>query len=244
MREDVLSGVWSTGALLEAVLAGLAEREGELREAQAVHGLDALSETEIHPLLAACFRRAGFGVFPEQPYPGRPGSRPRRSQRERCDLVLTPAPDSQIVDPVAVLAERDKAAQTLFGGATLPAIPAGCEPADACWVEVKSIGQNAYQRGVPGPNRGYSGELLQGVSGDVAKLARAEGIRHAFAMAAVFAGTEESARHDIEVVIRRCLDKGHYVREWELASVPVTDRIGNRVCVVGMLRVVPASGVP
>ena len=76
-------------AVCRAAAAGIAGRETELREEQAVRGIDSLSEGEIQGLLARGILDAGFGVRREVRYPA-DRSRALRSSGKRCDLVSTP----------------------------------------------------------------------------------------------------------------------------------------------------------
>src|SRR5690606_6705856 len=103
--QPILQTMWRPDQLpimlVDLAADALRNRSQELAAEQAVYGLDALSEVEFHPILAAAFRAAGLGVWPEQPYPGHPGKRPKRVERERCDLVLTESPDAPLRDPVA-----------------------------------------------------------------------------------------------------------------------------------------------
>jgi hypothetical protein len=82
--------IWAFDHLADAVAAGLARAEADLAAEQAVHGLDIRRELDIHPILHAGLRAAGYGVTPEQRFP-RDRVHRRRSQGVRCDLVVTPA---------------------------------------------------------------------------------------------------------------------------------------------------------
>src|ERR1043165_5661865 len=81
--------MWRPDLLTDIAAAALKSHAEALAAEQAVRGLDALAETGFHPILAAGYAAAGFGVFREQPYPGQPMKRPRHMERERCDLALT-----------------------------------------------------------------------------------------------------------------------------------------------------------
>lgn len=61
---------WSLDDIADALADTLRERDAALTAEQAVYGLDALDEVELHPLLADGLARATpFGVLREQPYP-------------------------------------------------------------------------------------------------------------------------------------------------------------------------------
>jgi hypothetical protein len=104
---------WSWSALADALAAGLARAADALELEQAVRGLDACGELELHPVLQAALRDAGYGVFAEQRFP-RDRDQRKRSAGARCDLVVTPD------------------AATPLDDAAL---------ADALWIEVKVVAQ-------------------------------------------------------------------------------------------------------
>jgi hypothetical protein len=223
--------------LVDIAAEGLQKRSGELEAEQAVYGLDALSEVQFHPLLAAAFRGAGFGVWPEQPLPGIVSNRPKRAERERCDLVLTESPLHPLVDPVAVLKESDAAAGTLFAGQMAPPKPRGVPPEEAYWLEVKLVEQFCFSAGVPGPNRSYSSELLSIAPRDIPKLAADTLVRFGGLMLILFTAGREVAEHDLGAMAHRCLDQGFPVAApcWRGFAVP--DRIGNTWCTISILPV-------
>ncbi|HEX7009816.1 MAG TPA: hypothetical protein VF184_07535, partial [Phycisphaeraceae bacterium] len=80
---------WSIADIADAVAAGLSAQARAEDLEQAVYGLDARDELELHPLIQQALRAAGYGVWPEQRYPGAWNHR-KRSLGQRCDLVLTP----------------------------------------------------------------------------------------------------------------------------------------------------------
>lgn len=81
---------WSWSALADALAAGLARAAAEVELEQAVNGLDARRELELHPVLAAALRDAGYHVLAEQRFP-RDRHQRKRSAGSRCDLVVTTA---------------------------------------------------------------------------------------------------------------------------------------------------------
>lgn len=92
--------MWNTDVLIDTAAAALRRESARLREEGAVRGLDACAEVALHALLEKGFRDGGFGVYRERPFPGLGGARPRHSERERCDIVLTPDPAVELLDPV------------------------------------------------------------------------------------------------------------------------------------------------
>jgi hypothetical protein len=236
--------VWTPETLatviVECCARGLQRRRDELTAEQAVRGIDALSEREIHPLLRGALGAAGLGVFAEVPYPGQPGTRPRHAERLKCDIVITESPALPVIDPVAELKTIDAAEGTLFAaaaGAIARGSRRGVAPGDAFWLEVKSVGQHCYTAAVPGPNRSYSSELLGVVPTDVPKLAADATIRHAGLLLVLFTETDEVAEHDVAVLMHRCLDRGLPVAWPATERFAIPDLIGNRRCTLSLVPV-------
>jgi hypothetical protein len=227
--------MWRPDQIADLCAAALKNRAEALRLEQAVRGLDALQETEFHPLLADGLAAAGFGVACEFPYPGE--LRRRFAERERCDLVLTPSPEVPILDPVELVKEAEAAAGTLFGGvaeAPLEGIP----PEEAYWLEVKLVGQFCFSNGVPGPNRAYASELLSLAASDIPKIARDARIRHGGLILILFTDDRATAEHDLAAFLHRCLDKELPVSSPSVARFEIPDLIGNTLCTIS---VVPVS---
>jgi len=129
--------VWSLDAMADSLAAAIASHEAALRREQAVHGLDALQEVDIHPLLAPALRTIDsrdadmpLTVLREQPYPHEWLRKARKSvftgveilpehrDRQRCDLVLIEPPgvrlDDQLLQQKAVRKRKRAAEGTLF----------------------------------------------------------------------------------------------------------------------------------
>jgi hypothetical protein len=232
--------MWRCEDLAEAAAGALKARAAELDLEQSVRGIDALTEVELHPLLRAGLESAGFAALAEQPYPGEPALRPQHRDRERCDLVLLPAGSESrsLADPVLQIHEQDRAAQTLFASLA-PAPPPGVDPSDAFWLEVKAVGQFSFCNGIPGPNATYASELVRGPALDAAKLSRDRMIEHSGILLIHFTDDERTAAHDLGVMVHRCLDRDLSICEPVSIRFPITDRIGNRVCSVSLIRVRP-----
>ena len=230
---------WQLDAILDGLSSTLAARERDLQSEQAVHGLDALDEVALHPVLARGLEGSGLSVFRETPYPGQPEHLPKESERLRCDLVIGPGNATGIADIVRQGKELRRAEGTLFAGvaAELLAPPPGAiEPADAFWLEVKVIGQFSYVDGFAGPNRTYASQFGACIS-DVRKLAAGREIIHAALAIVLFNEAEEVAEHDLAAFMHKCLDRNLPVAELRRLTIPITDRIGNTVCSVGLVRV-------
>lgn len=208
---------WSLAEIADALAQGLARASEEDRVEQAVRGLDSLAEVQLHSRLADVLAAAGYGVEREQRYLGQ-RSRRRRSEGQRCDLVLTPR---------GLPLEQEEAAQTLF------APPGAVVPAEALWLEVKVVVQFTED----GPNRSYASDLQQPVRQDVAKLARDSFIAHAAVLLVLFTADETTARHDLDLWGMRCAERGLDVAPPCVRHIPIVDRLGNSVCTVALFRV-------
>lgn len=235
----MLPRMWRPDQIADIAAAALHERSEALRLEQAVRGLDALSEVQFHPILADALAAAGFGVATEFPYPGLPGRRPKRSERERCDLVLTPSPEVPILDPVAEAVQREEAAGGLFDPELVAQAYPGIPPEEAYWVEVKLVGQHCFSAGVPGPNRTYASELLTTAAADLMKLSRDARICFGALLLILFNADERTATHDLAAFMHRCLDKELPVMSPSRASFEVPDLIGNAVCTAAMVPIWP-----
>jgi hypothetical protein len=225
--------MWDLQELARTARRALEEFSRQSVEEQAVHGVDALSELQLHPLLAAAFRGAGFGVTREHPYPGEAAKRPLFRSRPRCDLVLTSSPDLALIDPVAELLETDKGAGTLFAEVA-PAL-SGITPSEAFWLEVKVVGQFTYTLGVPGPNRAYGSELTTSLYVDLAKIGADESLRHAGLLLILFTDEQATAEHDLSIALHRSLDRGFRFRSPVVETFHLPDRVGNRTCTVALV---------
>ncbi len=248
--------VWDTRIIVEAVCRGLAAAERSRSVEQSPFGIESCSEAQLHPLIADALRAEGFGALREQPYPlervakkGRrkPGGLPNESERNRCDLVVTPRAGLRLADRLSEAKEHEavkaKVSGTLFERHALAEAPrhdataAGVD--EVYWLEVKTAGQFAYVDGVPGPFA-YGSVLVRGVGADLKKLRDDPDVLHGGAMMVLFCAGEEVATHDIGEVASRCADKGLLLTVPAVSGFPLPDRIGNRWCGVGLFT--PARG--
>ena len=198
---------WSWPALADALAAGLARAAEAVEIEQAVRGLDACRELELHPVLQAALREAGYGVFPEQRFP-RDRSQRKRSAGSRCDLVVTP--DAAPLDDAAL--------------------------GDALWIEVKVVAQ--FQP--LGPNRSYARALQSPVWNDVKKLASDPAIAHGLVLLVLFTADAATADHDLEVWRSRAVARGLHLWPCVQRSLPIGDRLGNRLCTVALFPLDPS----
>lgn len=199
---------WSWSALADALAAGLARAADAIELEQAVRGLDAYGEIELHPVLGAALRDAGFGVFHEQRFP-RDRNQRKRSAGARCDLVLTPDAGTPLDDDAL---------------------------GDALWIEVKVVAQFAPL----GPHRGYARALQTPVWGDVKKLARDPTIVHGLMVLVLFTVDAVTADHDLDVWCTRAVELGLHLWPRAQRSLPIGDRLGNRLCTVALFPLDPS----
>lgn len=225
--------MWDLGQIADALADGLRARAAELDAEDSVYGLDAMSELDLHPVLRNSLSRAGFGVIREQPYAGDPWSRPKESARDRCDIVLTPNPDTPLADDALEIKERDKAGGTLFEASVRdqPLVAQGLAPEDAFWLEIKTVGQHSVVAGVAGANQTYASALLA-CRGDLAKLSGDDRIRFGALCVVLFAEDEPIARHDLDALLHKCLDEDLPVSAPSVRVFGITERIGNTVTAV------------
>ena len=208
---------WFTGDIADTVTAGLRSRAAADDAEAAVYSIDALDELALHPLLHAGLAAGGWGVHPEQRYPGA-RTRRRRSEGERCDVVLTPD-GRPLGDPLR--------AGTLFDPAD------AAEVDEAYWLEIKSVAQFE----VGGAFRRYSAELLGTVTRDVRKLAGDDAIRHAGLLLVLFTRDRETAEHDLHAWHGRCLSKALPAAVPAIRGFPLRDRLGNGWCAMAVVGV-------
>ena len=230
---------WRLDEIGAGLAVGLAGAEASFAAEQAVHGLDALAEVDLHPILARGLREVGFAVFRETPYPGQPRVLPKESERQRCDLVVAPEGTAGITDSVRQGKELRKAEGTLFAAVAhdLHAPPVGSlPPEEALWVEVKTVGQHTYVDGLAGPNRSYASQFNTCMA-DIRKLAGGRSIGHAVLALVLFNESGAVAEHDLTAFMHKCLDRHLPVADLRRESFPIADRIGNGVCTVGLVSV-------
>jgi hypothetical protein len=245
-----LLGPHLADSLCETLVAALRRADTERRDEQAPLGIDALDEVALHPILAEGLTVAGWGVHRETRYPGLesddPGSpAPRGSRkdnaRDRCDLVLTERPGLALLDPVHADRRVRAGDGTLFADLA-PAMEASASadavrPEDAFWLEIKAVAQYAYRDGVPGPNRTYASEMVNGPAADVCKLIGDGVIENAAVALVLFTETEAVARNDAEQTAHALLDMGLPIGIPEIRSTPIDDRAGNAYASVAVFSI-------
>lgn len=209
---------WCVATLADALETGLLREEQRLKTEQAISGLDVRQEVDLHVQLAEDLAATGLGVHREIRYPVARRHR-RRTQGDRCDLVLTP--DNR---PLQI----PEAEATLFRDDHAVALE------DAFWLEVKVVAQFTEE----GANASYSSQLLSTVQDDIAKLSRDRGILHAGLLIVLFTANAEIADHDLGIWQDRCLEKSLPISAPFNRVVPIVDRLGHQCCT---LRIYPVG---
>lgn len=209
-----MCGMWSIADIADALADGLAAHCAQLDDEHAVYGLDAHAELEVHPVIAAAFAQAGFGVHQEQRYPS-DRSKKRGSEGDRCDLVLTPGNRA--------LAAPDRL-PTLFDPAD------AVDLAEAFWLEVKVVSQFTTE----GANARYAAAFTTPVRRDVMKLSRDKRIVHAGVLIVLFVASRDVAEHDLGIWQDKCLAHGAPIGAPSVRYVPMTDRHGNALCTIAL----------
>ena len=228
--------VWSIDQIADFMAESVMAENLRLRAEDAVAGVDALDETALHPVIASYFSRCGLGVLREHHFPTPKRARPRNSERERCDLVLTHDPAGVLIDPVEVDRREHELAVTLFAPvAEQAAALAGTASEDALWIELKVCGQYEFVAGVPIANTAYTTGVVRGPAVDIRKLSREKAIEFAAATLILFAQDEPTARHDLQIAAHKWLDQSLPIREPIVRVVPIDERIGNTVAAVCMI---------
>lgn len=208
---------WSTPDIADAVAQGLQQQAHRDDAEHAVYGFDAMDELALHPLIHEALQAQGFGVWPEQRYPGH-RQKTKRSEGQRCDVVLTPEGL-----PLRTEAVRG----TLFDN------PHAIDPQAGYWLEVKTVAQHETS----GPFRRYSAELLAPVAKDVKKIWSDGQIHHGGLLIVLFTEDQETAEHDLAAWHERCLRKGFPVGPPAVRGFAINNRIGNAWCSVAVFGV-------
>lgn len=216
--------MWRDRDITQACADALRRRAHASDEEQSPYGLDSLKELEIQSTLRDGLTAAGFGVHAEVRLPRR-ATLPKRSEGERCDIVLTDRPGVPLIDPLD--------AGTLFATSGVPM-------AEAFWIEVKCVHQFALVDGVARPSNAYSAQLLTAAVGDLRKLA-VQGLPFASILLVMFGADEPTLTHDLTMWAHRCLDLGLPISAPVNEGFAITDRIGNTRCEVALTRVSPVE---
>lgn len=208
-----MSAHWDFATLADQLARVIERAEADLRLEQAVYGLDARSEVELQQLLADGLREF-CEIAREVHYPSTFGK--KLSHRQRCDLVLCPTGR-----PLRL----DSAPPTLFDH------PNPCPPDQALWLEVKV----AYQFREGGVRHGgYGAQWRQAVVGDLRKMEADPLIHEAGLCLLVFTESQAILDKDVELFESVLAQKEVLAGFRRVRSIPITERIGHRVCTVAV----------
>jgi hypothetical protein len=209
---------WSFSTVADHLCEVLNAAESELRDEQAVYGLDVKDERDIQSLLAGRLKTR-YEVAREIHYPSTQGR--KLSHRLRCDLVLSPK--DHPLEP-SVLPE-----QSLF---TLSSVPqCYCKASEALWLEVKV----AYQFREGGVRHGgYGAQWRQKVVADLQKMEAELLIREAGLVLIVFNESRDILDKDLELFEDVLAMKEVLAGFRQVRSFPILDRIGHGLCTVAM----------
>jgi len=208
-----LSLLWDFSTLADRVGHAFETAEADLRLEQAVYGLDAREELQIHALLAEGLAKH-YEVARETHYPSSRGN--KLTHRQRCDIVLTPRGRPLKLDSVEA---------SLFDAPNL------CEPAEALWLEVK-VAYQFRQLGVR--HSGYGNQWRCAVVNDLKKMEAEPLIREAGLLLVVFNESNEVLEKDLDLFEGVLAEKEVLAGFRHVRSVPILDRMGHRLCTVAL----------
>ena len=211
--------LWSISQIADALETGFKQQAHNDDLEQVVYGFDHHDELGLHPLVQQSLRDAGYGVIPEQRYPN-DWNKKRKSQGQRCDIVLTQNPKCMGLREPGVKG-------TLFDATNM------IDAQEAYWLEIKTVSQFE----IDGPFRRYTSELMSPVAKDVKKIWKDSLIYHGGLLLILFTEYQEVGDHDLAVWHSRCLDKGYPLAIPAIRHFPITNRIGNGHCHIGLFGV-------
>jgi len=195
---------WYVDGLADDVADALASVELALRAEQAPHGLDEWDERRVQEALAAALRPA-HEVAREAHYPSTLGR--KLSHRPRCDLVLS------------------RPGRPLRQGESLPFDL--CPPEEALWIELKV----ARQRKAGGvPDSRYGAQWRRHLVADLRKLSDEPQICAAALVLVAFTEDEATLARDLDGFEALLVEHDVVVGFRQVRALPITERIGHRVC--------------
>jgi hypothetical protein len=208
-----LSLQWDFSTLADRLGQIVQQAEADLRLEQAVYGIDAKEELELHRVLAQGLE-AHYEVAREVHYPSTMGK--KLTHRPRCDLVLTPKGRSL---------RLDSSPPTLFDAPNL------CTPAEALWLEVKA----AYQfREGQVRHSGYGPQWRNNTIADLRKMEADLLIHEAGLLLIVFNESEEILTKDLDLFERLLIEKEVLAGFRQVRSTPILERMGHRLCTIAL----------
>ena len=206
---------WDFSTVADHMGRAVGDVEAELRLEQAVYGLDARDERSLQTLLAERLTPV-YEVAREVHYPSSSGN--KLTHRQRCDLVLSPK---------GFPLKLDCKPASLFD----PPDDALCNAGDALWLEVKA----AYQfREGCARHSGYGSQWRDAVIKDLKKMEAEEQIREAGLVLVVFNESPDILEKDLQLFEDVLARKEVLAGFRKVRSVPITERIGHRLCTVAL----------
>jgi hypothetical protein len=201
-----------------------------------------------------------------------------KSARERCDLVLTAAPHIGVRDEAwppppekrakptreesqlslflspaenaqeaeATASTRDASRRALSDASSMPTL---APPHEACWIELKVVGQFTIVEGFAQPNSSYASLLTAACASDIKKLSALGQLARwsessleapvAASLLVLFTLDQATAEHDLPVALHRAMDRGALFKAPIVENFAIQDRIGNACCTLAMIASIP-----
>lgn len=204
---------WDLYSIADDLAWVIEQAEADLRLEQAVYGLDACDERQIHALFDRRLIER-HDVAREVHYPSSSGR--KLSHRQRCDLVLTPR---------GLPLRLDSKPPTLFDP------PGFCPPEEALWLEIKC----AYQFREGGARHGgYGAQWRKGVVDDLRKMEAEPRIHEAALVLVVFNESPEVLANDLDLFETVLAEKEVLAGFKQVRSIPIWERNGHRICTVAL----------
>lgn len=215
--------IWDLSTVADHLAAAIEAAEQDLRLEQAVYGLDAKDEKQVQAMLAERLA-SHYAVAREVHYPSTAGR--RLTHRQRCDLVLTPSGRPLRLDskPPSLFDPPDQA-----------------NPAEALWLEVK-VACQFREGGVR--HSGYGPQWRQAVVEDLRKMEAEPLINEAGLLLVVFNESADVLAKDLELFEDVLARKEVLAGYRHVRSIPITERIGHRLCTVALWPTVQRNQVP
>ncbi len=200
---------WDFSTLADHLGQIVHQAEADLRLEQAVYGLDAREELQLHTLLADGLTNH-YEVAKEVHYPSTVGK--KLTHRPRCDIVLSPKSRKL---------KLDSQAPTLFDPPNL------ASPSEALWLEVKV----AYQfREGHIRHTGYGPQWRNNTINDLRKMESDPLIHEAGLLLVVFNESEHILTKDLDLFERVLIEKEVLAGFRQVRSIPILERMGHRIC--------------
>jgi hypothetical protein len=204
---------WDFSTLADHLGQIVHQAEADLRLEQAVYGLDAKEELQLHTLLAQGLTHY-YEVAREVHYPSTHGK--KLTHRPRCDIVLSPKGR-----PLKL----DAQPPTLFDSPNLST------PDQALWLEVKV----AYQfREGHIRHTGYGPQWRNSTIADLRKMESDPLIHEAGLILVVFNESEQILTKDLDLFERLLIEKEVLAGFRQVRSIPILERMGHRISTIAL----------